>query len=199
MQELEVPCVTVDDILKEHRVRQNSEWVGMTSDMVILSVDAEGFDPYILQSVDFDRLRPKLIVFEHQHLIPKNWNRHGRIQELRDVLAMLARHRYFCARAQARRPSPRCRPGMPRVRGCVRPCVRNTAATELRGAARRSAGRVCVRRGPVAQLRTRRAVPRPDVGLAFQGPEASKRASSAAQHSSDSNVLPMRLCGDRIA
>ena len=98
MQELEVPCVTVDDILKEHRVRQNSEWVGMTSDMVILSVDAEGFDPYILQSVDFDRLRPKLIVFEHQHLIPKNWNRHGRIQELRDVLAMLARHRYFCAR-----------------------------------------------------------------------------------------------------
>lgn len=56
--EVEVECVTLAELLAE---------AGIVSPDLIM-VDAEGADAEIVRSIDFGRCRPRLIVFEHEHL-----------------------------------------------------------------------------------------------------------------------------------
>jgi FkbM family methyltransferase len=54
----EVPALTFDSLCAKHGVD--------AVDLVV--IDTEGYDWEILKSVDFDRWRPELIVYEHFHL-----------------------------------------------------------------------------------------------------------------------------------
>jgi len=53
-----VRCRTMDSLLREFGV----DWVD------ILQIDTEGYDLRILQMFDFDRFRPAVVHYEHQHL-----------------------------------------------------------------------------------------------------------------------------------
>ena len=50
-----VPCVTIGELLEEYQIAH----VGL------LQIDTEGYDAEILRGFNFDRIRPKLIRFEH--------------------------------------------------------------------------------------------------------------------------------------
>jgi FkbM family methyltransferase len=54
----EVPTLTFDSLLAKHGV----------DSIDLLLVDTEGFDWEILRRVDFDRWRPRLVIYEHYHL-----------------------------------------------------------------------------------------------------------------------------------
>jgi len=56
--EEEVPSLTVATLLRRHAINQ----------LDLLVIDAEGWDWRILRQFDFGGLRPKLILYEHQHL-----------------------------------------------------------------------------------------------------------------------------------
>ena len=56
-----VPCLTVEQLLRAAAIDGPRE-------LVALVVDAEGYDGIILQTLDFARLRPWLLVYEHVHL-----------------------------------------------------------------------------------------------------------------------------------
>lgn len=54
----EVPCVTFETLCREIEVRQ----------VDLLHIDAEGYDYEILKSINFDSMRPILLIYEHLHL-----------------------------------------------------------------------------------------------------------------------------------
>jgi hypothetical protein len=56
----EVRCVTFERLWAEHGLPR----------LDLLHIDAEGYDDEILAQVDLVRLRPLLILYEHQHLEP---------------------------------------------------------------------------------------------------------------------------------
>ena len=60
--ELQVPCVTFDTLCRRNGVEH----------VDFLHTDTEGYDFEILKSVDFDRFRPTLIVYESVHLRPED-------------------------------------------------------------------------------------------------------------------------------
>jgi FkbM family methyltransferase len=53
-----VPCITFDTLLRRHHV----------SRIDLLQIDTEGYDFEILKQIDFSRLRPVMIRYEHRHL-----------------------------------------------------------------------------------------------------------------------------------
>jgi len=53
-----VRCTTVVDLFDAHGVRR----------LDLLRIDTEGYDYEILKQVDFERWRPRLVLFEHRHL-----------------------------------------------------------------------------------------------------------------------------------
>ena len=53
-----VPCYTLSHLLKKHN------WTSLD----LLQIDTEGFDFEVIKSIDFDRLKPRFISFEH-HLL----------------------------------------------------------------------------------------------------------------------------------
>ncbi len=57
---IEVEALTFDTLLERH---------GLAS-IDLLLIDAEGYDAEILRSIDLDRHRPRLMVYEHFHLSP---------------------------------------------------------------------------------------------------------------------------------
>ena len=59
--ELQVPCLQVASLLRAEAVAPD--------DVLVLSVDAEGFDAEIVMSVDFNSTRPFLLVWEFQHVV----------------------------------------------------------------------------------------------------------------------------------
>jgi hypothetical protein len=59
--EIQVPCFSVAELLEQQQVKPR--------DVLVLSIDAEGYDDVILGSVDFETTRPFLVVFEFQHLV----------------------------------------------------------------------------------------------------------------------------------
>lgn len=59
--ETKVRLSTVSTIVREMGISADK-------DLIILSVDAEGFDAQIISSIDFDQVRPWLVIFEYQHL-----------------------------------------------------------------------------------------------------------------------------------
>ena len=54
----EVPCMTFESLCRKHGLRE----------IDLLMVDTEGHDWTVLRGVDFDAHRPRLLVYEHQHL-----------------------------------------------------------------------------------------------------------------------------------
>ena len=58
IKELEIKCVTLDKILSDEKI----------SEVMILHVDAEGFDLEVLRSMSIETVKPRMIMFEHKHL-----------------------------------------------------------------------------------------------------------------------------------
>jgi FkbM family methyltransferase len=54
----EVDCLTLDALLETYAV----------SRVDLLQIDVEGYDAHIVRMVNFDKIRPKIINFEHKHL-----------------------------------------------------------------------------------------------------------------------------------
>ena len=55
---IQVPVLTFDELIDKHDIQQIS----------LLAIDAEGWDYKILKSVNFEKVKPALISFEHDHL-----------------------------------------------------------------------------------------------------------------------------------
>jgi len=55
---IQVECVTFQDILDKHHL----------SRVDVVHLDVEGHEAIILRSIDFEQIRPKLIIFEHVHM-----------------------------------------------------------------------------------------------------------------------------------
>jgi FkbM family methyltransferase len=55
-----VPCITLETLLNRHQV----------SRIDLLQVDVEGYDFEIIKLIDFKKIRPTLIRYEHRHLRP---------------------------------------------------------------------------------------------------------------------------------
>ena len=53
--QITVQCVTLQDLLVKHNI----------TDLDLLQIDAEGYDYEILKSIDFQRIKPRFINFEH--------------------------------------------------------------------------------------------------------------------------------------
>jgi FkbM family methyltransferase len=58
VESIKVPVQTFASLLKKHAVKTVS----------LLAIDTEGFDYQILKSIDFSKIRPQIIEFEHSHL-----------------------------------------------------------------------------------------------------------------------------------
>lgn len=86
--EIDVQCETVETILKREGLLTDDGH----SDVFILSVDAEGFDADILMSVDWVKVRPRLVLYEHIHLMATP---EGRIKA-GNVEFTLMSHGYTC-------------------------------------------------------------------------------------------------------
>lgn len=56
--EMTVPCNTVNSVLTKHKTKQ----------LDLLYIDTEGYDFEIIKTIDFEKVKPSLIVFEHRHL-----------------------------------------------------------------------------------------------------------------------------------
>lgn len=56
--ETEVPCLTFDTLCAKHGLGQ----------VDLLLVDTEGYDYEVLRTIDFQRHRPALVIYEHYHL-----------------------------------------------------------------------------------------------------------------------------------
>ncbi len=70
-----VPCMTLETLLNRHQV----------SRIDLLQIDVEGYDFEIVKLIDFEKIRPRLIRYEHRHLRPGD--KHA-------CKALLARHGY---------------------------------------------------------------------------------------------------------
>ena len=58
IEELEVPGMSFQDLLAQQNL----------TDIHILHIDAEGYDWEILRQLDLEKIKPRLILFEHHHL-----------------------------------------------------------------------------------------------------------------------------------
>ena len=58
VESVEVPCMTVEELCAKHELG--------TPDLIL--IDAEGADAEIVASIDLERLRPRLLVYEHVNL-----------------------------------------------------------------------------------------------------------------------------------
>lgn len=61
IETIEVPCVTVAEVCHAHGIDN--------PDLVL--IDAEGYDAEIVASIDFEGIRPRLLIYEHHHLTPE--------------------------------------------------------------------------------------------------------------------------------
>jgi FkbM family methyltransferase len=55
---VEVPCLTFESLCRRHGLDR----------LDLVAIDAEGYDAEILRQIDFERRRPRLILYEHYHL-----------------------------------------------------------------------------------------------------------------------------------
>lgn len=51
-------CMTFDDLLNKHRI----------SKVDLIHIDAEGYDYEIIKTINFSRIKPGMLIFEHRHL-----------------------------------------------------------------------------------------------------------------------------------
>lgn len=57
--EIKVPVLTIHDVLDRHNLKH----------LNLLQIDAEGSDGDIIRSIDFSRLRPDIIRYEHRNMV----------------------------------------------------------------------------------------------------------------------------------
>jgi FkbM family methyltransferase len=69
--EIEIPVLNIHDLMEKYQVTQ----------LDLLQVDTEGFDFEILKIFDFEKIAPKIVIFEHQHLKHREYK--GLIRKLR--------------------------------------------------------------------------------------------------------------------
>lgn len=62
LRQIDVPCLSVASLLSQYAVQR----------VTVLIIDAQGFDHHILKQIPFDRVRPKLVVYEHILLKPED-------------------------------------------------------------------------------------------------------------------------------
>ena len=55
---LEVPCLSFESLCRKHGV----------TELDLLLIDVEGYDGELLRSIDFSTRRPRMLIFEHEHL-----------------------------------------------------------------------------------------------------------------------------------
>lgn len=70
-----VPCLTFESLCRKHGVRR----------VDLLLIDTEGYDYEIVRQIDFTAYRPRLLIYEHYHLLP---------EERADCLAHIQRLEY---------------------------------------------------------------------------------------------------------
>jgi len=58
IQEVEVPCLTFEELVSRSHL----------SRLDLVHIDTEGHDFVIVQQINFNRWRPKIVLFEHKHL-----------------------------------------------------------------------------------------------------------------------------------
>ena len=71
----DIRCFTLETLMKRHGLPR----------LDLLQLDTEGYDFEIIRGIDFDRLVPRMISFETEHLDPK---------ELEECEALLGKHNY---------------------------------------------------------------------------------------------------------
>lgn len=83
-----IQCTTIESLLNEHKVHHCS----------LIQIDAEGYDYEIIKSLDFNKIKPSILHFEHRHLSDKDLNEcihllasHGYefVAKRRDILAII--------------------------------------------------------------------------------------------------------------
>lgn len=72
IREASVPCMTVETLLRNH-------WHGGRTDLLV--IDAEGHEPAIIGSLDFETFRPSAILFESHNLGPSRDVLHRRLND----------------------------------------------------------------------------------------------------------------------
>jgi FkbM family methyltransferase len=58
VKSIKVECVTLQDIVDKYQLKR----------VDVIQIDAEGHDDVILFSIDFSKIQPKIIMFEHMHM-----------------------------------------------------------------------------------------------------------------------------------
>lgn len=58
VEEIDVPAMTFDSLLTKYNI----------SNVDLLQLDVEGYDFELLNTMNFDKIVPKVLVFEHQHM-----------------------------------------------------------------------------------------------------------------------------------
>ncbi len=56
--QIKVPCLTLNQLIEKHSFHA----------LDVLQIDVEGHDLQVLETIDLDKYRPKIIQFEHGHL-----------------------------------------------------------------------------------------------------------------------------------
>lgn len=59
-----VNCITFDDLLSRYKIKN----------VDIIGIDVEGHDHEIIKLINFKKINPKIIAFEHKHLNENNYN-----------------------------------------------------------------------------------------------------------------------------
>ena len=61
IERTEVPCLTFESLCAKHRIEK----------LDLLVIDAEGYDYEIIKGIDFERHRPRLLIYESIHFSPE--------------------------------------------------------------------------------------------------------------------------------
>ena len=105
----EVAALTFDSLCEKHGVGR----------VDLLVIDTEGYDWELLQSIDFARWRPELLIYEHFHLSPSDRDFAAARMRERDYDTMEEHFDTFCLARDAdprlRRMWRRLRPALPGV------------------------------------------------------------------------------------
>jgi FkbM family methyltransferase len=75
IEAIEVRCITFDQLCERNGVTR----------IDLVQIDTEGYDYEIIKLIDFRRLAPRLLIFEHKHLTP---------EDARDCVGLLRSHGY---------------------------------------------------------------------------------------------------------
>jgi FkbM family methyltransferase len=71
IEQYEVRTLTLESLLKKHNLSQ----------LDLLQIDTEGYDYEIIKQINFDTTKPRLIHFEHKHLLPEDLQKCYRLLE----------------------------------------------------------------------------------------------------------------------